>query len=84
MMLLVLRQPMVVVGVGVFLGLAVALVAGVAFGSQLATFLVRVNPTDPRTLAGTAGGLTLVAVLACLVPARRTARIDPLLALRQD
>jgi len=81
---LVLGQSMLVVatGLGIGLGLAVALV--LTLKSGLSAFLVNVPAVDPRTFAGTALILALVAAAACLIPARRASRIDPLLALRQD
>jgi putative ABC transport system permease protein len=46
--------------------------------------LVGVSATDPATLVVTALVLLLVAVLASYVPARRAARVDPMVALRFD
>jgi putative ABC transport system permease protein len=43
-----------------------------------------VTPTDPATFAIVASVLLAVAALACYIPARRAARIDPLAALRVD
>ncbi|HEU4937446.1 MAG TPA: hypothetical protein VFT39_13375 [Vicinamibacterales bacterium] len=47
----------------------------------LGTLLFGVSPRDPVTLAGSAAILAAVALLACYVPARRAARMDPLVAL---
>jgi predicted permease len=80
----VLRQSMAVVAVGLGLGLAAAVGGALATKSALASLLVNVRVTDPGTLAATAALLAVVALVASVVPARRAARIDPLLALRQD
>jgi putative ABC transport system permease protein len=77
---LVVRQGMRMVAVGMALGLAGAFVLTRA----LASLLLGVGATDAVTYAGVTGLLLAVAVLACYVPARRAARVDPLVALRQD
>jgi len=84
MVLLVVRQALTVVGIGLVAGLLVAGLATAVLGPQISGLLVGVRPADPGAFAGTVVILLLVAVLACLVPARRAASIDPLLALRQD
>jgi ABC-type antimicrobial peptide transport system permease subunit len=84
MLRLVLRQSLTVVCVGLAIGLLVAGLATSVLGPQISALLVQVNPTDPRTFVATIAVLFAVGVLACMVPARRAARIDPLRALRQD
>jgi putative ABC transport system permease protein len=71
---------------------AVLTVAGVAIGTAFAlgltqvmtALLYEVEPGDPSTLATVAVVLTLVALLACFLPARRATRIDPVTALRSE
>lgn len=68
----------------VLLGLAIGAALALALSRMLAHQLVNLTHTDPLTYATT--GLTLVAIatLACWIPARRAARIDPLNALRAE
>ena len=79
-LLLVLRQGLVYVGLGLALGLAGA----VAATRLLSSMLFEVKPGDPATYAVVAVLLAIVALAASYVPARRAARVDPLIALRQD
>jgi putative ABC transport system permease protein len=76
----VLRDGLRPVLVGVFLGLAGAL----AFSRILASVLFNVAATDPATFFVSAVLLTLVAVAACLGPARRATKVDPMVALRTE
>ena len=66
------------------IGLAVGLVATLIVVRFLETLLFGVQAHDPLTLASAAAILTLVALLAHLIPARRALRIDPCIALRQE
>ena len=75
---LVLRRGLVQLAVGLTLGLAGAF----ALSRVLRRSLVQVSAVDPVTFVGIAVLLSLVAVAACLLPARRATRIDPLDALR--
>jgi putative ABC transport system permease protein len=67
---------------------AVGLLAGGALaaglGALLRTLLFGVTPAAPGIYAGTAAALVLVAVMACVIPALRAARVDPAAALRNE
>jgi putative ABC transport system permease protein len=65
-------------------GLAIGLTAAALMMRGFATMLYGVSPADPVTLGGVAVALMLTAVVACLVPARRAMRVDPVSALRAD
>jgi predicted permease len=77
---MVLRESVLVVAVGIAIGLAVALLAG----SLVTTVLYGLAPTDPATLTFAAALIVAVTLAAAYVPARRAARVDPMVALRQD
>jgi putative ABC transport system permease protein len=65
-------------------GIAVGIAGAVALTRVLSSLLYDVTPTDPVTLACVSITLTGIALLACYVPARRAARIDPMEALRYE
>jgi len=77
---LVMRDGLRLVTVGLVAGLA----AAAAAARLIETLLFGVRPLDPIVYGGVAGVFGVVAVLACLVPSLRAARIDPLLALRAE
>jgi putative ABC transport system permease protein len=68
----------------VALGAAIGLLASVALARILATQLWQVSPYDPWTLTLVPALLLVTAFLACWFPARRAARVDPLIALRYE
>lgn len=68
----------------VVLGVAIGLLASLTLGRVIATQLWGVSAYDPITLAGMAALLTAICVVACWIPARRAARVDPLVALRYE
>ena len=65
-------------------GLAIGVAGVAALGRLLATQLYGVSALDPTVLATAVSTLGAVALIACLVPARRATRIDPAIALRAD
>jgi putative ABC transport system permease protein len=77
---MILGQGMALAIVGIVLGLLGAF----ALTRLLQTLLFEVGPTDPLTFIGVAMVLSAVALVACYVPARRAARVDPILALRVE
>jgi predicted permease len=77
---LVLRRGIVQLAIGLTVGLAGAL----ALSRLLGSVIVQVTPTDPLTFIGITLLLTSVSIAACLIPARRATRIDPLVALRAE
>ena len=77
---LILRQGLRLISVGLVLGLVSAL----ALTRLMKSLLFGVNATDAVTFAAVTLLLLVVALLACLIPARRATRVDPLATLRQE
>jgi putative ABC transport system permease protein len=77
---LVLRQGAALVGIG----LGIGVVAAAGLSRLLRSLLLGVEPWDPAAFVGVVAVLLLAAFAACLVPARRATRVDPLLALRHE
>ena len=75
---LVTRQGLSLVGAGIAIGIAGALMTG----PLLEDLLIGVGGRDPATLLGVVGILGIVALLACVLPARRATRVDPVSVLR--
>lgn len=66
------------------IGVAIGAAGALALTRLLKTFLYATAPTDPIAFAGAALLLTVVALLACYIPARRAMELDPVSSLRQD
>jgi predicted permease len=77
---MILRESLRIVAAGVIAGMAVAAVAV----RMVSRMLYGLSPTDPATYAGVTLLLGAVALLACLLPARRAAKVDPMVALRAE
>jgi putative ABC transport system permease protein len=77
---MICNQGLRLTGLGLVLGLALAL----AVTRLMSKVLFGVSPTDPPTFFAIAVLLALVALVACYVPARRATRVDPLVALRSE
>jgi putative ABC transport system permease protein len=76
-----------VVGRGLALtgaGLAIGLALAAAGTRSMKTMLYGVDALDPATYAGVSGLLCAIAALACWIPARRAARVDPIVVLREE
>jgi predicted permease len=82
-LMMVVRQGMLLTVVGIAIGLAAAYVL-TKYLESLTSMLFGVEPRDPWTFAVIAVVLGVVALVACLVPARRATKVDPLTALRYE
>lgn len=77
---LIMREGLLLTGVGVILGVGVALVGASGLGSML----IGVGPADPLSFGGAALVLLLVGAAASYIPARRASGVDPSTALRSE
>jgi putative ABC transport system permease protein len=78
--MMILGQGLRTVLIGVVIGLAGSL----AVTRAIQSLLFGVTPSDPLTLAAVMLLLVVVALLACYIPARRAAKVDPMVALRYE
>jgi ABC-type antimicrobial peptide transport system permease subunit len=76
----IMRQGLLLTAVGLVVGLAGAL----GLNRLIASLLFGVQPTDATTMIGVVATISLVAAVACWVPAWRASRLDPNVVLRED
>jgi ABC-type antimicrobial peptide transport system permease subunit len=77
---LVMRQGLIQLAIGLVLGLGLA----VGLTGLLQMLLFEVNPRDPMVYSAIGAVLTVTAAIACLIPAARATRVDPMHALKYD
>jgi len=77
---LVVKQGMLIAMIGMIAGL----IGAFALTRLMSALLFNVSPTDPTTFAALALAVVAVALSACLIPARRALRVDPMVALRYE
>jgi Acidobacterial duplicated orphan permease len=77
---LIIRQGIIMVGLGILIGVLVSL----GCSPLIRHFVYGVTPYDPANMVGVTALLAGIAILACWLPARRAARVDPVIALRAE
>ena len=80
---MVLRAGFKLTAIGIAIGVAGSLIAA-RFLTFFTNLLFGVKPTDTVTFVAVVGILTAVSLLACYIPARRAAKVDPMIALRYE
>jgi ABC-type antimicrobial peptide transport system permease subunit len=77
---LVLTQGLTLAAIGI----AIGMVAALGLSRLTQKLLFGVSPSDPATYLGVGGVIAAIALLACMMPARRAMTVDPLTAIRGD
>jgi ABC-type antimicrobial peptide transport system permease subunit len=81
---MVLKQGFWQLGLGLGIGLLLSALLAVVFGTQIQNFLIGITALDPLTYFAVIGVLSVVSIVATLIPARRATRVDPMVALRAE
>ncbi len=81
---MVLKQGVMQIAAGLLLGLGFALAVAAVAGNAIQNTLFGVSARDPLTYGAVVGLVTIVSLVATLVPARRATRVDPMIALRAE
>jgi ABC-type antimicrobial peptide transport system permease subunit len=81
---MVLRQGAIQLAVGLVIGIALALTLATLGGAGVQNALFGVTPRDPLTYSVVAMLVTIVSIVATVVPAHRASRVDPMIALRAE
>jgi ABC-type antimicrobial peptide transport system permease subunit len=68
----------------VLIGVGIGLIGGLALGRTVSSLVFGVPVRDPATFVLVAVVLTGIALAACVIPARRASRVDPMVALREE
>lgn len=79
-LVMIIRESLILLG----FGLAVGTILVIAAGHSVQAFLFGLRPTDPLTLGSAMAGMTVVALVASLLPARRAAAVQPIQTLREE
>jgi ABC-type antimicrobial peptide transport system permease subunit len=66
------------------IAIACGLLGGLAIGKALSSLIFGVAVRDPLTFSGVALTMTIIAIVACAIPALRASRVDPIIALRHE
>jgi ABC-type antimicrobial peptide transport system permease subunit len=81
---MVLKQGFWQLGLGLGIGVLLSVLLALLFGSQIQNYLIGITALDPLTYLAVIGVLSVVSLIATLIPARRATRVDPMIALRAE
>ena len=81
---MVLRQGVLQLALGLFIGIGLAQVLAAVAGAGIQNILFGVSARDPLTYAVVIALITIVSLIATLIPAQRATRVDPMIALRAE